>query len=230
MIDPISNLPAYIDSTESKKVASDELGKDQFLTLFLAQLNHQDPLQPMDSSEFSSQLAQFSSLEQLFNVNDNLESMKAGQDETGQYQALDLIGKEVEASGDMISLSQSGLAKGGFSIPGNSYCSVSIFDLSGVNVKTLDLGMLQAGDHTFQWDGFDNKGNIMVEGLYGFEIEAITDSGLILPVETRIRGQVDRVNLEGDMPLLYVGEIPLIFSQIIDIAMPELETDTNETI
>ena len=230
MIDAISNLPTYIDSTETKKADSGELGKDQFLKLFLAQLNHQDPLNPMDSSEFSSQLAQFSSLEQLFNVNDNLELMKAAQDDTGRYQALDLIGKEVEASGDIIFLDQGGHAKGGFSIPGNSYCSVSIVDSSGFPVRTLDLGVLEAGNHTLQWDGFDNNGNILGEGLYGFEIEAITDSGLILPVETRIRGQVDRVNLEGDTPMLYVGEIPLAFSQILDIEMPESEGETGETM
>lgn len=207
----------YIDEAEKN------LGRDDFLKLFLAQMNHQDPLNPMDSSEFSSQLAQFSSLEQLFNVNGNLESMISAQDGSSRFQALELIGKEIEADGDVLSFSQGASAGGGFSIENQADCLVAITDANGYFVKKIYMGPLDAGDHSFEWDGHDEEGNIMDDGLYGFEVSAIDQSGQEIYVETKIKGIVERVNLDAEQPLLYVGEMPIALSQVIDVNLPESE-------
>ena len=82
----------------SKAEKKETLGKDDFLKIFMAQLQHQDPLNPMEGTEFTAQLAQFSSLEQLYNVNQNLGSLKEVQEGTGKFESLNFIGKEITAA------------------------------------------------------------------------------------------------------------------------------------
>ncbi len=219
MIDPVTGVPQYIEQVEESNKTQGEVGRDEFLVLFLAQLKHQDPLNPMDSTQFSSQLAQFSSLEQLFNVNENLESMQALQDGTSYYQALQLMGREIEATGNIMYNDPVDGGMGGFSIPDNAYCSVTIYDENGGFVNELILGFVGAGDNTFEWNGMTESGYLSGEGLYSFEVTAISEYGLQLPVESRIRGEVDRVNMDGETPIVYVGDIPLSLSQIMDIRM-----------
>ncbi|MBN1847724.1 MAG: flagellar hook assembly protein FlgD [Deltaproteobacteria bacterium] len=199
----------------------DTLGRDQFLTMFLAQLKYQDPLNPMEGTEFSSQLAQFSSLEQLFNVNENLQSIKTLQDDNSRLQALDLIGKEVEAEGDVLSLADGSSAQGSFSLEDGAECAVRIYDQQGLLVREIQMGKLSSGFHSFEWDGLNQKGDLSDPGMYGFEINALNDEGETLQVGTRIKGLVSRVNLDNDTPLLYVGEIPVTLTQILEIRSPD---------
>jgi len=211
---------SYTEASPSA-TAKKELGRDDFLTLLVAQLKHQDPLNPVKSTEFTSQLAQYSSLEQLFSIDQNLESIKSGQDQGSGFQALDFIGKEVVAEGDMLSLEEGKTSMGRFNLDGVADCNVLIVDSNGYPVRKISLGSLKPGRHGFEWDGRDSAGNMREAGIYGFEITAVTENGQILPVETQITGQVTRVNLEGPSPLLYVGEIPMPISQVIDISLPE---------
>ena len=219
----IEGLGAIYGETSSSAAPEMELGKEDFLTLLVAQLKHQDPLNPLESAEFTSQLAQYSSLEQLFNIDRNLELIKSGQDQDSRFQSLDFIGKEIVAEGEMLSLKQGETSMGSFNIDDMADCSVMITDTNGYPVRKISLGHLQAGRHDFEWDGRDNAGNIQEAGVYGFEITAMTENGQLLPVETQITGQVTAVNLEGVFPLLYVGEIPVLISQVVDISVPEVK-------
>lgn len=207
----------YVEQTESQ----DDLGRDQFLTLFLTQLNNQDPLNPMDSSEFSSQLAEFSSLEQLFNINDNLEALHDVQDNGNRFQALELIGKEIKMEGNMLSLDDNMTPSGGFTLNSTADCSVFVYDENGNHIREISLGILNAGHHTFDWDGMDEDGVMMDPDVYGFRIGAVTETGQSLDVETQIKGLVDRVDLTGEDPLLYIGDIYLNLSQVTDISLPK---------
>jgi flagellar basal-body rod modification protein FlgD len=197
------------------------LGRDDFLKLFLAQMNHQDPLNPMDSTQFSAQLAQFSSLEQLFNVNENLEGIQTAQNEVGRFQSLALIGKEIEAEGDRISLKPGLASKGSFNLESRAECRVLIKDPQGYPIRELKLGELNSGPRSFEWDGNDGEGNRMDPGVYGFEVVPVDEYGQIVPVETRIRGLVDRISLEGGSQLLYIGDMALDLSQVVDIGIPK---------
>ena len=217
----ITTIGSTYQETSPAATAKKDLGRDDFLTLLVAQLKHQDPLNPLESTEFTSQLAQYSSLEQLFNIDQNLESIKSGQDQGSTFQALDFIGKEIVAEGDMLSLEEGKTSMGNFNLDDAADCSVLITDSTGYPVRKISLGALEPGMHDFEWDGRDDAGNMRDAGIYGFEITAVTENGQILPVETQITGQVTRVNLEGSSPLLYVGEIPMPISQVIDISLPE---------
>ena len=220
MLQGIEGIPTVSDTPAAATKKNDELGRDSFLTMFLAQLKNQDPLNPMDGQEFAAQLAQFTSLEQLFNVNENLEAMKTSQDRNSLFQALDFIGKEIEAGGNVLSLEQDQTAKGGFTIGERAFCTVMVYDENGTPVRGISLGEFQAGPHNFVWDGADDSGNKVEEGPYGFDIKAVTSSGDRLPAETRVIGKVTRVNLEGESPVLYLRDLPVGLSQVLDIRVP----------
>jgi flagellar basal-body rod modification protein FlgD len=123
--------------TSSSSTQTDSIDKDAFLKIFLAQMQNQDPLNPMDGADFTSQLAQFSSLEQLYNVNTNLQSMQTSAGHSIRYQAMDFCGKEVTAKGDQLSLGQDGSAKGGFQLQGQADCTVQVMDSAGNMVRTI---------------------------------------------------------------------------------------------
>ena len=224
----IENIGATTTETSASSSKNDDLGRDQFLTLLVAQLQHQDPLNPMESTEFTSQLAQYSSLEQLMNINDSLESLKTSQNESAQLQALNFIGKEIEAKGDMLSYIKGEASKFGFNLSEGGDCTALITDSNGNPVKTLSMGMLETGVHSFEWDGRNELGTMMESGTYGLQITATAVDGQDLPVETLITGRVTGVNFEGTSPILYLGDIPITLSQIVSINAGEGSTEPEE--
>ena len=212
---------ASSDAVAGREGSEDNLGRDEFLTLFVAQLRHQDPLNPLDSTEFTSQLAQYSSLEQLLNINGNLESLQASQEQDHRLQALNFLGKEVIADGDMLFLEPNQISEGRFSLNEKAECTALILDPNGYPIRSIPLGVLESGEHQFQWDGLNASGDKMDRGIYSFEITAITDDGMFLPVTTQITGKVTGVNLETESPILFLGDIPLYLSQVQEIKVPE---------
>lgn len=204
----------------SGKTKANDLGRDDFLTMFLAQVKNQDPLNPMQGQEFASQLAQFSSLEQLFNVNENLQSLITSQDEASRLQALDFIGKEVIANGDSLGLEQGKTAAGRFQLDEAADCIAVILNGDGYKVRTIPLGVLTPGSNSFEWDGHDGAGNLQNPGIYRFEILARTETGKILSVDSQTSGKVTGVNLENGTVRLYIGQVPVSISDVLEIVTP----------
>lgn len=219
MINEIQGISSSDTSTYSKNTA-ENIGRDEFLKIFLAQMRYQDPMSPMEGTEFTAQLAQFSSLEQLFNANQHLESIKSVQDEAIRFQSLDLIGKDILAKGDLLWLSEGETTDGAFQLRGQAVCTVIVKDEFGTPVRRIPLGIRGAGQHDFQWDGRDDNGKTQAPGPYYFDVMAIGESGEGIPVDTMVRGRVGRVNLQGEAPVIYLGEVPVQISQILDIRSP----------
>ncbi len=214
----IDTLGTTTYSTESSQTTSDkELGKDTFLTLLVAQMENQDPLDPMEGTEFTAQLAQYSSLEQLYNVNDNLITISDGQTGLSNYSALNFMGKEIYVDGNDLTLEQGSATSGGFAIDSDADCTVNILDANGQQVRSLLLEDLTAGTHGFDWDGLDESGNALTDGAYTFEVKAVGEDGETLSVDTYTSGTVDRVSLEDDTPMLYVGDISVTISDVKEI-------------
>lgn len=211
-------------STSSSSTQTDSLDKDAFLKIFLAQMQNQDPLNPMDGTEFTSQLAQFSSLEQLYNVNTNLQSLQTSTGDSTRYQAMDFCGKEITAKGDQLTLGQDGSAQGQFQLQSQAECTVQVTDSTGNVIRTIPLGVLAAGQRTFSWDGLDSSGNKVASGTYSFSVNAIDGTGSPVLCDTMVTGKVTRVNLEGESPILYVGDIPINLSDVLDIATSETDS------
>jgi len=188
------------------------LGKDDFLNLLVAQLKNQDPLKPIDSTEFTAQLAQFSSLESLSNINDTLNELKLYQTSTNNSMAVELLGRSVTASGNSVEIIKGVPENIVFQLAGNaSAVSVNLFDAAGRLVKKIDAGALTAGEQTVRWDGTDNKGNALADGAYTFAVEAADPTGQSVNVVPYIRGNVTDIVYREGTAYLKVGsrEVPL---------------------
>jgi flagellar basal-body rod modification protein FlgD len=216
----IDTLGTTLSTTATDTKSEDVLGKDSFLTLLVAQLRHQDPLNPMEGTEFTAQLAQFSSLEQLQNVNDNLSNMQVSQSEELIFKAMDFMGKEIDVQGKDLMLDDETPARGGFYMDAPGECVVTVFDANGTAVKNIPMGRLEPGIHSFEWDGTGDSGAVQDPGIYGFAVTAVDGTGQALPVETFLSGRVNRVSFEGGTPLLYVGEVPVAIPNVRDVRMP----------
>ena len=225
-----SALPYFEEESNYSTGEEDKLGRDSFMKLFLAQMNHQDPLNPMDTSQFGSQLAQFSTLEQLYNANENLESIKGIQSNDSKYNALGLMGKEIQAQSNALLLNDDSPAKGAFYIDtAAEACTVRIYDEKGKAVKDIDLEDLPAGTHDFEWDGRDVNGNRMDAGVYHYEVSAISPDGDMLSAEKYLEGTVTRISLFEEEPVIYVNDTPLSMEQIVNIKTPAVQTAEEET-
>ncbi len=217
----ITTIGSTYEGTSLNATSTNDLGRDDFLTLLVAQLQHQDPLNPLESTEFTSQLAQYSSLEQLFDVNQNLELISSSQEKASRLQALDFIGKEIVAESEYLLLEQDETAMGSFNLDDVADCNVLITDANGYYVREMSLGYLEPGAHDFEWDGRDDSGNMKEAGVYNFEVSAVTEAGQNLSVNRLISGKITGVDLEGNSPILYMGGIPISLSQIVDVSFPE---------
>jgi flagellar basal-body rod modification protein FlgD len=229
MISGISALPlAEEDNLYAAK--EDKLGRDAFMKLFLAQMNHQDPLNPMDTSQFSSQLAQFSTLEQLYNVNENLESIEGIASSDNKYNALGLMGKDIQAQSDSLLLTDDSPATGAFYLDTAAEgCIVRIYDEKGEAIKDIDMEEQWAGTHSFEWDGRDKNGNMRSSGVYHYSVSAVSPEGDMLNVEKYIEGTVTRVSLFEEEPVIYVKDIPMNMKEIINIKIRNDETESQST-
>lgn len=220
-ISSISGLPRVEENNPYAEGATQEMDRDAFIKMFLAQMQNQDPLNPMDGSEFAAQLAQFSSLEQLYNVNESLEALSTAQDTQARYEALSLIGKDVLAEGSRLALTSEGNAQGAFDLDQPAECTVTITDGRGIPVRSLSLGTLEAGSHTFTWDGETTSGTAMPEGGYRFEVTALNSIGERAEVTPQILGTVDRVRFDGDTSVLYLGDLAVDLDSVLDVRLAE---------
>jgi flagellar basal-body rod modification protein FlgD len=196
----------------------DEMGKDAFLELLVTQLQYQDPLNPMDSTAFTAQLAQFSSLEQLNNVNKNLEYSQLYQSSINNSQAVSFIGKEIRASGDSLEVNNGILGSSSFSLPAQAYQTVvNIYDTEGNLVKIMDAGALDPGEHRMSWDGTDNNGMTVSDGEYRFEVMAYDGGGERIEASTYSAGLVKGVTFRNGRAELLVGDRTIDLGNIIEV-------------
>jgi len=169
---------ASITRTSTAKTAlqtkgSDMMGKSDFLTLFTAQLKNQDPTDPVKNEAFVAQLAQFSQLEATTNMANALTQMAASTQGDRMMTAAGLIGRSVTAAGLPAILSGGQPVSGTVSLPnGASSVQLDVFDASGKPVRSVVAGSQQAGTPSFTWDGLDNSGNPLADGVYSITATA----------------------------------------------------------
>lgn len=183
-----------------------DLSRDAFLRLLVAQLKHQDPLSPMESTAFTAQLAQFSSLEQLFDINDNLEILQATKNGQGLENLLDYIGKEIKSSDNNINLINGEATGGSYTLKEMGDVTISIFDSEGLEIKRLYIKDQEAGEYNVNFDGRDQYGYPVPDGYYSFHVQAFDKEGSPIEVSTGLSGQVKSVTYQYGIPYLMVGD------------------------
>lgn len=192
-----STLPTQ-DTTALSTVGKSTLDRDDFMTLFITQMQHQDPLEPMDSTDMASQLAQFSNMEATMKMSDNLEKLLGYQVSQNNLQLLTLIGKEVQGGGNnmgvvggKVSTTQYTLADAADS------CRIEIYDSAGRMADTVELGYAASGVHDLTWDATTPSGTVVPDGQYTYNVVAMNALGQKVDVDYRSTGKVTGVNFDG---------------------------------
>ncbi|MBU2704574.1 flagellar hook assembly protein FlgD [Zooshikella marina] len=184
----------YTLENPSSAKGNKELGQDQFLTLMIEQLKNQDPLNPQKNEDFIAQLAQFSTVEGITNLNQTVTSMSSAFTSSQALQASALVGRSVLVQTSRTQLNAGSDVQGVVDLPASSPVRVDVFNSSGVLVRQIDLGLQPAGAVDFTWDGKDSNGQAMPSGVYSFRASGVLDNqGIAL--STMMSTNVDSVTL-----------------------------------
>lgn len=209
---PKTNLTPGNNST-AKKMG---MGRQEFLKLLLTQMKHQDPMNPMKGQEFAAHLARFSSVEQLMNINETLQSRdgmtKQLTESLNSSVAAGLIGKTVQAGGNTITLQDGKETDISFSLGARAEkVTLQVLDPTGRAVRTIEKDNLKSGEHTLTWNGKNNDGAQMPDGPYRIAIAAQNANNNPVPTQTYLQGVVDRVRFtDGGVELSVNGNmVPL---------------------
>ncbi len=214
----LDNLGLTRDPTE-QAAPTNELGQDTFLRLFITQLQFQDPLDPTASEEFVAQLAQFSSLEQATQTTSLLEDLIAQGTERGRFEAIELIGHQVLATGNTIELDSDGVGNLVYQLAGEiSSGSITITDSTGKVVRSLTLDTQSAGQQTIEWDGLDNEGEPVSPGVYQFAVNPLDVEGANVSVTTFLRESVkSAVFTNGQTELILASGKNVFMNDVLSV-------------
>jgi flagellar basal-body rod modification protein FlgD len=215
-------------NTTTKSKAT--LDQDAYLKLLVAQLEHQDPMNPMDDKEMTSQLSQFSSLEQLTNINTGIKSLVSAQSSSNMLNAVGFIGKGIKANGYSLSKSGDSTSTVYYTL-GESVANmqVNIYASDGTLVRTDALGASQAGEFQYSWDGKDTSGNKLADGTYGVAIVAEDSAGAPVLVQSKISGEVSGLSTVNGTTMLQLKDGRSIeLSSVTEIVQPTTSTTTTQ--
>lgn len=191
---------------------SNVLGKDDFMKMLLAQLKNQDPLNPMDGKDFSVQLAQFTSLEKLTNLNETMSLLPTYLKSFSNAQMVGMIGNDAIAKGNVINVSGS-TTNVVFSLPSDIQSgTIKIYDENGSQVDTLQTGSKKTGLNSIVW----NSGGVN-QGKYTFEISAMDKSGNQVTADALISGKITGASFKNDQAYLTINGQEVAFSNVVAI-------------
>lgn len=196
-----------------------ELGRDEFLKLLVAQLENQDPMNPQENGEFVAQLAQFSSLEEAQNLGQSFDGFAANFQSSQHLQATSLVGRPVHVASDTTLLGNEGAISILAEIPVQAEsATLNVYNSSGGLVDNFDLGAIKPGRNEFVWTGEDAGGQRYPAGVYRFEVNA-NSGGLAQRTPTYLSSNVNSVTIEpgGSLTLNLAGIGPTPMSDVIQI-------------
>lgn len=218
--------PNWVDPKKMRKgVGNDQLDKEAFLKLFLAQLKNQDPTNTLDSHELAAQLAQFSTLEKLGSIDEGVGNLSKQTGAQGQYEVLSLVGKKI--MGDSTKILRSDLKETHdvtFSLGADAeVAELSIRNANGQEIRKLEARGLKAGSNKINWDGLLDNGQPTGEGEYQVVINAKNKAGQKIAAESSFEGIVSGITFTGQGPVLKVGQQTVRMSDVKGITDPTLE-------
>jgi flagellar basal-body rod modification protein FlgD len=182
--------------------ASPDIDRKDFLQLLVAQLQNQDPLNPLESAEFSAQLAQFSSLEQLMQINQGIQGLEGGG--AASLDALGFLGREIRAASDTLEVAGGVASPLSFQLASAGSVEVELAR-DGVSLGSFSLGSLPAGVHDLDLSALDGAPPLG-DGAYAVTVRATSADGTSQVVPTQAGGIVTGVDLNGGSPVLLIGD------------------------
>lgn len=221
----VNQSPSTSSTAKSRAGIADNF--DTFLNILTTQLQNQNPLDPLDTNQFTQQLVQFAQVEQQLKQNDQLTTLINIQ-KTGQAtQALNFVGSTVVVDGTTGSLS-GGKATWSFTAPEDAAAQISILNSAGQTVYSGSYNV-GAGTHDFVWDGKGSDGTQWPDGSYKISVVAKNSKGEAVTVQTDSQGVVDSVDLTANPPLLSIGGQTFTVDQIKRVAKPQEKSTTTTT-
>lgn len=199
---------------------NDAMGQTEFLSLLVAQLQNQDPLNPMDSADFSAQLAQFSSLEQLTQINGKLDNI--GKDDpstTPTFDPVGLLGRDITASGSSVNVASGEASALEYTLADSGKVSVEVKNASGKVIGTAEIGQVAAGTHTLDLDDVSKFADL-ADGDYTVSVKVQTGSAAATAVKTQLTGTVTGVDLTSDPPTIRVGGLEIPLGDVREVRTP----------
>lgn len=200
-------------STDTSTTTTDDsssatsLTSEDFLTLLLAEIEHQDPTEPLDNAEMISQLTGYSQLEELTNISDQMESIADAVSSSTAANGLDYIGKSIEAEGDSIVKSEDEISSMYFTLDGDAASvTINIYNSDGDIVNTVSLSDLEEGSYTFDWDGTDADGDTADDGTYYAVMSALDSDGDSVDLTMTTSGTVTGLQITSDGVVLVLED------------------------
>ena len=220
MVDGVSGTTAPGTSALSGSRTTIAQNFDTFLQILTTQLKNQNPLDPLDTNQFTQQLVQFTGVEQQLKTNEFLESLLSSTQNAGRMDAVGYIGKQVTVSGQTTELSGSG-ALWGYNAEANvANATITIKNAMG-DVVYSTTGSLAAGAGTFAWDGIGSDGQPQPDGMYTISMTGTNVSGNNVKISTSAVGVVTAVDFSGRQPMVTVGNAKVPLSDISEVRLPE---------
>lgn len=204
--------------TATTKKDKSALGKDEFLKLLTSQLQQQDPTQPMDNTAFVSQLAQFSSLEQMSNVNDTLTKMLTGQTTALQASSTQMVGKTAMLTGDQVDFEPGDTtARIGINVEKDATVNVTVQDDAGATVNSIGPLKLTAGNHVVLWGGTNADGKTVDYGKYTAKVTAVGSDGQDVTFTQTGSARITGMTFKDGAPTFIAGGQDLKLSDISEL-------------
>jgi len=190
--------------------------QDQFLQLLVTQLQNQDPLDPMDTSEFTNQLVQYADVEQAIQTNDTLSDILSLVSWNTNTLALSYIGRTATYASEYGMLTD-GTATWRYDLAAEAdSVTITVKDQNG-NVVYETSGDTAKGSNSFTWDGTDSDGNQLPDGVYSISVEANDANGSAIEADIYGIGEITNVSTSGDEIVLIVGDLALSISSIVSL-------------
>jgi len=206
MIDALTNSASSTatEATAGLTGAAQKMGKNEFLKLLVAQLQNQDPLKPQDNSAFVAELAQFSNLEQTIGINERLDALQVQSQGLQNSNIVNMVGAKATVRGSMITANGSGDPVGvRFGLEGNSATTtITITDLDGKKIRTIDVGARRTGTISINWDGRSDAGLVQPKGTYKVAVSAKNEAGSTIATSQETTGTVKAVSFDKGYPVL----------------------------
>lgn len=189
---------------------------DSFLQLLTTQLRNQDPLEPMDASEFTNQLVQFSSVEQQIQTNSYMETLITSTQAQSVNAAVNYLGSNVRAAGVTTTLANGSASWDLVTSAGAPDSTITISDENGQEVYSTSHSV-ERGESTFTWDGKTSTGASAPDGMYSIRVVGNTADGQSVPVYTAVEGEVTGVDFTGSEPVLQLGNVRVTLASVMQI-------------
>jgi flagellar basal-body rod modification protein FlgD len=210
---------------QQAKTPTKQLGKEDFLKLLTLQLRSQNPLDPTSNQEMAAQLAQFSALEQMQNINATLEQLLQSNTslalQMAQYTAPSLIGKTAQVSSSQVTFDGNSTVAVGYQLASAATeGTIEIRSSSGALLRSIRIpaSELNAGTHHVEWDGRDDRGQRVPAGTYSITIRAQASDGTTVTATPLVRGTITGIRYSSSGLMVLLGALEVPISSIIELS------------